>query len=161
MRTKWWMLVFILSLAINAAAFAATGYNYYCNTFLTPSTLRPVSPTHRHLYQALGLSAPQLARMDFLAQTFHARLERFGSDMQGKRGLLVDLLRQEAVDSEKVENLRKDIASIQDEIQREVITHIIDIKKILDPGQEKRFFNLMNRSMEQDRDPWFTEHRGR
>ena len=161
MRIRWWVLVLILSLAMNAAAFATVGYNYYCKIFPTSSPMCPVSPRDQHFYQALGLSAPQLTSMDSLAQTFHARLERLGLDMHGKKGLLVDLLRQENVDSERIEKLRKEMAGNQDEIQKEVITHIIDIKKILDPGQEKRFFNLMSRSMEQDRDPWLTEHRGR
>jgi hypothetical protein len=161
MRTKWWILVLILSLAINAAAFATVGYNYVCNTFLTPSTLCPVSPTNQHLYHALGLSAPQLTRMDFVAQTFHARLERLGSDMHGKRGLLVDLLSQEAVDSEKVENLRKDMAGIQDEIQKEVITHIEEIKKILNPEQEAHFFKLLRISMEREGSHWLPENRGK
>ena len=98
--------------------------------------------------------------MDSLAQTFHARLERLGSDMHGKRGLLVDLLSQETVDSEKVEKLRKDMAGIQDDIQREVITHIQDIKEILNHEQAERFFNLLSASMEHEVSHWLPENRG-
>ena len=141
------------------AAFATAGYNYYCKIFLTPSTVCPVSQRDQHLYHALGLSAPQLTRMDALAQTFHARLERLGSDMHGKRGLMVDLLRQKAVDPERIEDLRKDMAGIQDEIQREVITHIKEIKKILNPEQTKHFFNLLRTSMEHEGSHWLSENR--
>lgn len=161
MRTKWLILVLILSLAINAAAFATAGYNYYCNTFLTPSAPCPVSSKDQHLYHALGLSAVQLTKMDSLAQTFHASLQRLGSEMRGKRGLLLDLLRQENVDSEKVESLRKDMASVQNEIQKEVITHIEEIKKILEPEQEARFFNLLRVSMESEGSRWLPENRGK
>lgn len=161
MRTKWLILVLILSLAINAAAFATVGYNYYCNTFLTPSAPCPVSSKDQHLYHALGLSAAQLTKMDSLAQTFHASLERLGSAMHEKRGLLLDLLRQENVDSEKVESLRKDMASVQNEIQKEVITHIEEIKKILDPEQEERFFNLLRVSMEREGSHLLPENRGK
>ena len=161
MRTKWLILVLILSLAINAAAFATVGYNYYCNTFLTPSAPCPVSSKDQHLYHALGLSAAQLTKMDSLAHTFHASLERLGSAMHEKRGLLLDLLRQENVDSEKVESLRKDMASVQNEIQKEVITHIEEIKKILDPEQEERFFNLLRVSMEREGSHLLPENRGK
>jgi hypothetical protein len=39
------------------------------------------------------------------------------------------------------------MAAIQDDIQKEVIVHIIESKKILDPNQQRRFFDLMRRSM--------------
>jgi hypothetical protein len=39
------------------------------------------------------------------------------------------------------------MAGIQDEIQKEVITHIMESKKILDSDQQQRFFNLMRQSM--------------
>jgi Spy/CpxP family protein refolding chaperone len=137
------------------------GYNYYCNTFLTSSDLCPVSPGDQHLYKALGLSAPQLTRMDSLARTFHSKLERLGSDIQAKRGILIDLLKQKVVDSEKVETLRKDMAGIQDEIQREVITHIEDIKGILTHEQTEHFFNLLRASMEREGSHWLSESRGK
>ena len=150
MRPKWWIPVLILSLAINAAAFATVGFNYYGNTFLTPSASCPVCPGDQHLYKALGLSEPQLTRMDALARTFHSKLERLDSEMRGKRGLLTDLLEQKVVDCQKVEKLRKEMAGIHDEIEREVITHITEIKKILNHEQTERFFNLLRTSMERE-----------
>jgi hypothetical protein len=39
------------------------------------------------------------------------------------------------------------MAGVQDEIQREVIVHIIETKKILDPRQQQKFFDLMRQSM--------------
>jgi len=161
MRKKGWILVLILSLAINAGAFVTVGYNYYCNTFLTPAALCPVSPRDQHLYKALGLSAPQLTKMDSLARTFHSKLERLGADMQGKRGMLIDLLNQKVVDSDKVETLRKEMAGIQDEIQREVITHIEDIKGILNHEQTEHFFDLLRTSMEREGSHWLSEFRGK
>jgi hypothetical protein len=46
------------------------------------------------------------------------------------------------------------MAGIQDEIQKEVITHITVLKKILDPDQQQRFFNLMRQSMTRAQSPW-------
>jgi len=39
------------------------------------------------------------------------------------------------------------MARIQDEIQNEVIHHVAEIKKILDPEQQRLLFDLMRRSM--------------
>jgi Spy/CpxP family protein refolding chaperone len=84
--------------------------------------------------------------MEPLAQKFHGRLAELGAAMEGKKGVLVDLLAKNE-DPASIENLRKQMANIQDEVQKEVITHIMDSKKILDPNQQQRFFDLMRQSM--------------
>jgi hypothetical protein len=45
------------------------------------------------------------------------------------------------------------MAGIQDEIQKEVIVHILESKKILDPKQQQRFFDLMRQSMTRATNP--------
>ena len=146
MRSKWLTFLLILSLAINAAVLATLGYHYYHNTSLTQSAPCPMSPGDSHLYQSLGLSDAQLSKMEPLAQKFHGRLAELGSVMEGKKEVLVDLLAKNE-DPAGIENLRKQMANIQDEIQKEVITHIMESKKILDPNQQQRFFGLMRQSM--------------
>jgi Spy/CpxP family protein refolding chaperone len=146
MRSKWLILILILSLAINAGVLVSMGYNYYVSAS-TPSTAPcPMSPGDSHLYQSLGLSNVQLSKMEPLAQKFHARLAELGVLMEEKKETLTDLL-QKDTDPASIENLRKEMAGIQDEIQKEVITHIIESKKILDPIQQQRFFDLMRQSM--------------
>jgi len=84
--------------------------------------------------------------MEPLAQKFHARLAELGARMEEKKEALTDLLQKDS-DPASIENLRKEMAGIQDEIQKEVITHIMESKKILDPNQQQRFFDLMRESM--------------
>jgi Spy/CpxP family protein refolding chaperone len=66
--------------------------------------------------------------------------------MEEKKGALVTLLQKNS-DPVKIENLRKEMAGIQDEIQKEVILHITEVKRILDPQQQQRFFDLMRQNM--------------
>jgi Spy/CpxP family protein refolding chaperone len=66
--------------------------------------------------------------------------------MEEKKETLTDLLQKDS-DPVKIENLRKEMAAIQDDIQKEVISHIMESKKILDPIQQQRFFDLMRQSM--------------
>ena len=146
MRSKWLTLILILSLAINAAVLATLGYHYYYNTSLTPSAPCPMSPGDSHLYQSLGLSNLQLAKMEPLAQKFHGRLAELGARMEEKKETLTNLLQKDS-DPASIENLRKEMAGIQDEIQKEVIIHIMESKKILDPNQQQRFFDLMRQTM--------------
>jgi hypothetical protein len=84
--------------------------------------------------------------MEPIAQKFHERLAELGALMEGKKEILTDLLQKDS-DPVIMENLRKEMATIQDEIQKEVIAHIIESKKILDSKQQQRFFGLMRQSM--------------
>ena len=149
------MIVLFLSLAINAGVVVTLGYHYYHSTSLTPSAPCPMSPADSHLYQSLGLSNVQLSKMEPLAQKFHERLAELGSRMEEKKEALTEALQKDS-DPVKIENLRKEMAGIQDEIQREVITHIVESKKILDPVQQQRFFGLMRQSMTRTQSPLST-----
>jgi len=146
MRSKWLIFVLVLSLAINAAVLATMGYHYYLSASTKPSAPCPVSPGDSHLYQSIGLSNLQLAKMEPLAQKFHGRLDELGAAMEKKKETLIALLQKDG-DPESIENLRKEMAGVQDEIQKEVISHIMESKKILDLKQQERFFDLMRQSM--------------
>jgi len=50
---------------------------------------------------------------------------------------------------------------IQDEIQKEVILHITEVKRILDPAQQRRFFDLMRQSMTHEQSPWLPTKGGK
>ena len=147
MNKKGLMIILVLSLAINASVLGTMGYHYYWNFFGTPPAPCPLSPAHQHLYEQLGLSTPQLAQMEPIAAKFHERLANMGATMKGKNERLVELLGQKDVDQSQVEGLRKEIAGIQDEIQKEVIAHILESKTILDPKQQERFFDLIRQSL--------------
>jgi Spy/CpxP family protein refolding chaperone len=146
MKSKWLTVVLVLSLAINAGVFLSMGYHYYVNASTSSTAPCPMSPGDSHLYQSLGLSNAQLAKIDPLAQKFHGRLAELGAVMEEKKETFITLL-QENSDPVKIENLRKEMAGIQDEIQKEVITHITELRKILDPEQQQRFYDLMRQNM--------------
>jgi Spy/CpxP family protein refolding chaperone len=146
MRSKKLLLLLILSLAVNAAVLGTIGYHYYLSPSAVPSAPCPMSPGDSHLYQSLNLSEAQLSKMEPLAQKFHARLGELAALMEEKKETLIALLQKQS-DHVSIENLRKQMANIQDEIQKEVITHITESKKILDSNQQQRFFDLMRQSM--------------
>lgn len=152
MKSKWLIVILVLSLAINAGVFVSMGYHYYVNASTSSTAPCPMSPGDSHLYQSLGLSNAQLAKIDPLAQKFHGRLTELGGVMEEKKETFVTLLQQNG-DPVKIENLRKEMAGIQDEIQKEVITHITELKKILDPDQQQRFFDLMRQNMTRAQSP--------
>ena len=150
MKHRWIVMILVLSLAVNAAAMAVGGYNYYRKVHLPATAVSPSPEKEHHFYQVLGLTQAQLAKIDPMAKLFHDRLEGLHSAMGLKKDLLVSLLGQENVAHTEIEKSREEMATIQDNIQRIVISHILDVKAILDSKQQERFLKLLHKSMHQE-----------
>lgn len=146
MRGKLLIVVLTLSLAVNASAIGTIGYHYWRNTCITPSTPCPLNQKDHHPYQDLGLSPEQLAKMASLSDSFHRRLNELESAVAAKRNLMIDLLGKDVIDLPRTEVIRKEIAAFQDDVQKEVITHIAESKKIMTPEQQKHFIELLRTS---------------
>ncbi|MBI5580290.1 MAG: periplasmic heavy metal sensor [Deltaproteobacteria bacterium] len=137
--------ILILSLTINAAVIGTLGYHYFMKQPQRDS-LSCFSTGNGHLYQSLGLTGGQLERMGPLAHAFHGQMDEMKASVEQKKDLLIDLL-QRGEEPDKIDALRRELASIQDTIQKEVISHIADIKQILNSNQQEQFFRLMRQSM--------------
>jgi Spy/CpxP family protein refolding chaperone len=147
MRNRWIPMILVLSLAMNAAVLAVTGYGYY-NSSSQPTTATGHSPEgDHHFYEKLGLTTAQLAKMTPMAATFHESLKSLHLEMDDKKNALINLLGGEDVAPARIEALRIEMAAIQDGIQQTVLTHVLDVKEILDSSQRERFFDLLRRSM--------------
>jgi Spy/CpxP family protein refolding chaperone len=150
MRNRWIVMFFVLSLAINASVLAAVGYNFYANRHRGATTAGHLHDRKHHFYEVLELTPGQLEKMIPMAASFHERFESLHADMAKKKEALTNLLRGESVAPTQIEALRKKMAAIQDNIQKAVIAHVLDVKEILDPSQQRRFFDLIDRSMTRD-----------
>jgi Spy/CpxP family protein refolding chaperone len=137
------IIILALSLAVNVSVAATIGYHYYRNTCLAPPGPCPLNQEDHYVYQDLGLSPEQLAKMTALARSFHDRLGELEGSVADKRNRLIDRLGESQIDLPRTEELRKEIAASQDEIQKEVIAHIAESKKIMTPDQQKRFIELL------------------
>ena len=150
MKNRWIAMLLVLSLAMNTAVLTVAGYKYYKqNRRLSEATLHSQERNY-HFYQKLGLTPVQLAKMNPMANTFHKNLKSLHSDMEAKKIAMINLLSGENVSPARIEEIRKEMATIQDSIQKVVIAHVLDVKEVLDPSQHKRFFELLSKSMHQE-----------
>ncbi|MEN6622525.1 MAG: Spy/CpxP family protein refolding chaperone [Smithella sp.] len=138
------ILILILSLSINAAAVMTVGYHYLQNKCFISKQPCLLKQTSNHLYQSLGLTEAQSAKMIPLSHSFHSRISKLEAAIKEKRSSLVDKL--EGNDTGQVEALRLEIAALQQEMHKEVIGHILETGKILNPEQKKQFFTLLKSS---------------
>jgi hypothetical protein len=145
MRSNWLTGILILSLAVNAAVIGTLGYH----SFIKQPQRGPApcfSTEDGHLYQSLGLTGGQLEKIEPLAHAFHGQMGEMKASVEQKKDLLIDLL-QRGENPDKIDALRREMASIQDTIQKAVISHIADIKQILNSKQQEQFFNRMRQIM--------------
>ncbi|MEN6622358.1 MAG: Spy/CpxP family protein refolding chaperone [Smithella sp.] len=140
------ILLLILSLTINATAVMTVGYHYFQNKcFISSRQPCLLKQTSNHLYKSLGLTQAQLETMTPLSHTFQSRITKLEAAIKNKRSSLVDKL--ERNDISQVEVLRLEIAVLQQEMHKEVISHILETGKILNPEQKKQFFILLKSSI--------------
>ena len=150
MKNKCTAMILVLSLAMNTAVLAVAGYKYYDRN-RRPSTATLHSPERDyHFYEELGLTPAQLAKMTPKANGFHKSLKILHSHMEAKKSAMINLLSGENVSPAKIEEMRKEMATIQDGIQKTVIAHVLDVKEVLNSSQRKRFFELLSKSMHQE-----------
>lgn len=147
MKTTRLKFILILSLAVNVAVIATVGYHYYQNTCLTPSAQCPLNRGSHHYYDSLGLSSVQGTKMAPLSKSFHAQLASWESQIEAKREVLLGLLGRDEVDRKRIEETRAEISALQDELQKGVVAHVIQVKEILNPEQRKQFFVMLRTGM--------------
>jgi Spy/CpxP family protein refolding chaperone len=150
MKNRWIAMTLVLSLAMNTAVLAVAGYKYYDRN-RRPSAATLHSPEKDyHFFEKLGLTPAQLAKITPMANAFHKRLKSIHSVMEAKKSAMINLLGGENVSPVKIEEMRKEMAAIQVNIQKIVIAHVLEVKEILNSGQRKRFFELLSKSMHQE-----------
>jgi Spy/CpxP family protein refolding chaperone len=155
MKNKRLTLILVLSLSMNAAFLGVTGYGWYSGN-RPAAEICHLSGKEDHFYQELGLTPAQLAAMQPLADQFHQSLDLLSTDMGTQKESMVRLLENHDGSSAQIEDVRRDMAVIQDRIQQTVINHVLDVKKILDLAQQNRFFHLLRKNM-QARPEMFTQ----
>jgi Spy/CpxP family protein refolding chaperone len=146
MKTKLLFSLLILSLFVNVVVISTFGFHYYRNFCMPPALLCHLNEENHHLYQSLGLTEAQLAKMVPLSKLFHTRLAALESQVIAKRDLMIRLLAKEEIDLVPIEEARTAVTAIQDEIQREVVVHITQTRDILNPEQRKHFFKMLQDS---------------
>jgi hypothetical protein len=96
--------------------------------------------------------------MQPMATLFHHKLGALYSTIKIKKDLLIKFLSQKNIDQIQIDRLRKQIAEIQDNIQKIVISHLLDVKITLDDNQQELFFALLHKSMNTEQ-YFFLNHR--
>lgn len=119
----------------------------------------PSSPTD-FLCHYLSLSESQKKKMESLDQTFYVRVEKIRTETGERRAELGELFEESSLNQEKIRVKVNEISSLQAEFLRETIIHMVEIRALLTPEQQAKFFSLIKKRLYRGR-PWMRHKKGR
>jgi Spy/CpxP family protein refolding chaperone len=137
----------VASLILNLTVLATAGYHYYQKTHTWVSPFGKVMEKDKFLFEELSLKPEQLAAMKNKGISFRAEIDRRRQEIDAKRKELVALMRSQSPDKKAIDRTIKEISGKQEEMQRMIVGHMLEIKSSLDIDQQRKFFDLIERNM--------------
>ncbi len=135
------------SLILNLTVFATAGYHYYQQSRTWVSPFGKVMEKDKFLFEELSLKPDQLTAMKNKAIPFRAEIDRRRQEIETKRKELVTLMRDQNLDKKAIGATIKEINGKQEEMQRMIVGHMLEIKSFLDADQQRKFFDLIESNM--------------
>jgi len=132
----------IILTAVNLVAFGTLLYNRWRG-------VQPLSlPDQRdqrfeQMKRELALSAEQATQLDMYRTAFHAELDSLASQLVATRTQLAHALLENKLDTTRVNNSLDNISRLQSSAQRKVISHLLSVKSMLNPKQQKIFYAIV------------------
>ncbi|TSA21467.1 periplasmic heavy metal sensor [bacterium] len=127
---------------VNLAAFGALLYNRWSNGQPPqPPDIR--AQRFEQMKRELSLSAEQTAQLDIYRTTFHGELDSLTTQLVLARTQLAHALWQPMKDTTRINTMLDDISRLQSTAQRRVISHLLDVRSMLNPEQQKQFLAIV------------------
>ena len=149
MGTRVKTLLILLSVALNIAVLAV----WTTRQVQADAVRRAGSPASCErscrdcpLHRQLGTTDHQWQRIAPLQAAFLDSTQCHCARVSALRTDLIDLLAAETVDENAVRAKHREILAVQERMQELSLEHILAEKRVLEPSQVKRLFDLMRRS---------------
>jgi Spy/CpxP family protein refolding chaperone len=163
MKNKWIVVLLIFSLAVNVAAVVTIGIQW--SRHLTrhhPLSEPPFSQRHREmLHRRLDLSEEQIQTVKESQDQFAAKMETLQNALRTKREALFQQMRAPEPDRAKIDTLLVEIATLQADVERNVVDNLLEMKDVLTTEQREKLLSLIGRRFRDHHKPFGPGQRGR
>lgn len=85
-----------------------------------------------------------------LANSFHLDLRELQASATEQRDALLTLLEAKKLDIPAIKEANGELSARQARVQSAVMAHLLEMKRILNPAQQKEFFRLMRQTLSGD-----------
>jgi Spy/CpxP family protein refolding chaperone len=158
------ILFLVLLTIVNIAALATIAYHRF-------HPQRPFHPMGRpeipetpegFIKQELDLTEEQAEEFKAHFERFRMEMEPIHNSLEVKRAELMGEISADEPNKDKLDKLAEEIGTLQDTLQRKMISHLLEGKSLLTPEQQRKFFSLFREGgdrMKGLRDPKRMERR--
>lgn len=136
-----------VSLILNISFLGTAAYQYYKRSTIWTSPYGYTMKKGHFLFEELSLRSDQLKTMRETATKFRAVIDEKRQAIASKRKELIMLMRQDNPDRKAIAAVVTEISGMQEEMQRRIALHMLDMKTGLDKEQQKRFLDLIDNAM--------------
>jgi Spy/CpxP family protein refolding chaperone len=149
--------ILVVSLLLNFSLLGAAVYNHYRQTRFGPPPLAgliggPVRPGPfgpGMFFEELSLKPEQIKLFQQKAALFHSSLAKERQKVDRLRTSLITLMRADNPDAKAIETTITQINKIQEDMQKAVVSHMLEFKSMLNKNQQKKFLDMIEGTMGQ------------
>lgn len=94
--------------------------------------------------EELKLTPQQIEQFEKIRTEFHSKLDTLDTKFKALRNEMLKEIWQLETDSQKIESILVQFSRQQVESQRWVVQHFYKFKKILNPEQSEKFYNILS-----------------
>lgn len=98
-------------------------------------------------FEALSLKPEQVKLFRQKAEVFHSSLAGKRQEVDSLRGSLIALMRPDNPDTRAIDAAIVQINAAQREMQKSVVSHMLEFKSMLDKDQQKKFIDMIDGAM--------------
>ena len=151
MKNSTLKFLLVISLILNISFLGAAGYQFYKKSAYWTSPFGYTVKKDHFLFEELSLRADQLKTMRETATKFRTVIDEKRQAIVSKREELITLMRQDNPDKSAIAAAVSESGGMQEDVQRMVAMHMLDMKAGLDKEQQKKFFDLIENAMTEGR----------
>jgi Spy/CpxP family protein refolding chaperone len=139
--------VLIASLILNVTVLATAGYRAYRQSASWVSPFGGVMKQSQFLFEELSLKPEQLKSLKKRTIPFRADIDRLRQEITAKQKKLIALMRAEKPDTKAIDSTIAQISGMQEDMQRRITGHMLEIKTSLDRDNQQKFLDLIETRM--------------
>jgi Spy/CpxP family protein refolding chaperone len=149
--------ILIISLLLNVSLLGTAAYTHFRQTRFGPPPFAgsggppgqsaPFGP--QMFFGDLSLKPEQVKLFQQKAMAFHGSLNKKRQEVDRLRVSLIGLMRADHPDDKAIEATIGRINKEQEEMQRTVVSHMLEFKSMLDKDQQKKFLDMIDGAMTQ------------
>lgn len=138
-----------LSVLLNVSVLATAGFKYVSSRHSWTSPYGAKMARDKFLFDELSLTREQMKAMRQKAIPFRIEVDRQRNAIVALRRELIGLLRSDAPDAVAINAVIARISALQEALQKQITSQMLEQKALLSPEQKKSFLDLIERTMTQ------------